>query len=336
MSRQIILSIVGEQTIPLVQFIKALSATNEYWFVETKRIRDLQCVPNIMKACDLSENQVRRTLVQPDALTFIPLKDWVVTEQDTLYLNLTSATKPMMLSIFRYYQSFPTSRHYYIPIESAKALPVEGHWPDIELPLLSLVTYLLALGFTYTYAEPDMYLQKKAVNVFSKVSRKGNAGLVPVIQKAKKEYYTGNDKKWLSGEWWEDYLYYILKSGLNLQDNQIAQGVRLEYCLSQSTTDSDNELDIAFVYQNRLYVIEGKVYNGIARGDKITNPIYKLGTIIKALGLRASGIVCLCANITASKDQIQRLDYLKRISGVKTFLTLKDFKEGIDFKKVIN
>lgn len=307
----------------------------KYWFVETKRTRDLQCVSNIIKACGLKENAVKTTFVEPEALTFHPPDDWLLPPDTTFYLNLTAATKPMMLSVYRYYGSLPNARCYYIPIGGAEALPVQGQWPAIGLPQLNFKDYLLALGFTFTYNIPNESLQQKAGSLFTEVIRLGNAGKVYAIQNAKAEHYKKPDKKWLCGEWWEDYLYATIKKDLNLSSYQIAQGVQLEHCLSKSITDSDNELDVVFVYQNRLFAVEGKVYTGKAGGDKITTPIYKLGTIIKTLGLQANGIICLCANITASQGQLSRIDYLKRISGVKIFLTLKEFKEKYNFINII-
>ncbi len=331
MSHHILLSLVGEQTIPLVQFIKALPPAAEYWFVETRRTQDLQCVKNIVKACGLEKRKVKTVAVAPEELSFQPPADWQLPAGSTLYLNLTAATKPMMLSVYPQYEAHPQARGYYISIGAPFAKPVQGDWSSIPLPALTLETYLGALGFAYTYANPNLALQQKAKDLLSEVIRYGAPEKVTAIIKAKEEGYKDSNKKWLSGEWWEDYLYATIKKDLMLGEDCIAQGVRLEHCLSEANTDSDNELDVIFIYQNQLYAVEGKVYSGLAGGDKITAPIYKLGTIIKTMGLQAKGIICLCANIRASKDQLIRIEYLKRISGVVSFLTLSDFKNKVSF-----
>lgn len=321
-----ILSLVGEQTIPLVQFIRALPPAGEYWFVETKRTRELQCVANIAKACGIETSKIKTVLVAPEALSFSPPDSWNLAGDATLYLNLTSGTKPMMLSVFRHYEGMAQARSYYISIGATTANPVQGGFPEIPLPQLDLETYLQALGFNHTSIKPDVAYQQKATALFAEVIRKGSPEAVGLIAKAQQQGTRWEEKKWYAGEWWEDYLYAAIKEDLQLPDNAIAQSVKLEHCLSKSKTDSDNELDVLFVYQNRLYAVEGKVYAGTPTGAKITTPIYKLGTILKSMGLQASGIVCLCNNITASKDQLTRMDYLKQISGVKALLTLGEFR----------
>lgn len=335
MSQTIILSLVGEQTIPLVQFIRALPPAGEYWFVETKRTRELQCVANIAKACGIETSKIKTVLVAPEALNFTPRADWNLAGDATLYLNLTSGTKSMMLSVFRHYEGMAQARSYYISIGATTANPVQGGFPKIPLPTLDLKTYLQGLGFTYSFLRPDVHLQQEAKRLLQEVVQKGSPEAISLIAKAQQSGTKWEAKKWYAGEWWEDYLYAAIKQDLQLPDNAIAQSVKLEHCLSQSRTNSDNELDVLFVYQNRLFAVEGKVYAGTPSGSKLTAPIYKLGTIIKNMGLQASGIVCICSNITASNDQLFRMDYLKRISGVKALLTLRDFKRGSNFKNLI-
>lgn len=335
MSQSILLSLVGEQTIPVVQLIRALPELTEYWFVETARTRELKAVENICLACKLPRKKVRTALVNPEALTFNPPVDWHISEDAALYLNLTSGTKPMMLSVYRAYEALPLAQPYYIPIDGKAALAVSGNGAPVTLAELNLETYLTACGFGYQHLTPDVRLQQKATALFAEILEKGSSAQVAKIQKAKAPDYSGTDKKWLCGEWWEDYLYTAIKKSLALADGQIAQGVQLEHCLSGAKTEADSELDVVFVYQNRLYVVEGKVYDQPATGKKVTDPIYKLGTLLKNMGLQATGIVAFCANITPVADQQVRIDYLKKLSGVKGFLTLKDFRKGDSVYKSI-
>jgi len=73
-------------------------------------------------------------------------------------------------------------------------------------------------------------------------------GFIPLEPRKLNKYET----KYLSGDWFEEYIYYRIKSELSLDDTEIGTGYNL---IKQGTP---NEIDVLFVYHHKLYIIECK------------------------------------------------------------------------------
>jgi hypothetical protein len=84
---------------------------------------------------------------------------------------------------------------------------------------------------------------------------------------------TSNEVKFLTGEWFEQYVYYGVKSSFELDDDKIMTGVTLnkevldrgKKIVEDLLTVDDvqpispnNELDVIFMYNGRIYILECK------------------------------------------------------------------------------
>lgn len=76
------------------------------------------------------------------------------------------------------------------------------------------------------------------------------------------------ENQYLTGGWFEEYVYYLVKEGINPTDIEL--GVKL--------TPTNNDLDVVFTKGNKLFVIECKT--GIDREKMLTDIAYK-STAIK-------------------------------------------------------
>lgn len=66
--------------------------------------------------------------------------------------------------------------------------------------------------------------------------------------------------RYLTGDWFEEYIYYKVKEELSLSDSEIGKGYKL-------TKDIvPNEIDVLFIYEHKLYIIECKTsfYHSVA------------------------------------------------------------------------
>lgn len=94
---------------------------------------------------------------------------------------------------------------------------------------------------------------------------------------------TSRETKYLTGEWFEEFIYPRVKSLLHKKDEEIGMGVQL---VKQATP---NEYDIIFTHNNSLYVIECKTDISDNEEGKInylfTNTLYKAATLKKEFGL---------------------------------------------------
>ncbi|HRH92576.1 MAG TPA: DUF1887 family CARF protein [Agitococcus sp.] len=96
--------------------------------------------------------------------------------------------------------------------------------------------------------------------------------------------------RWCAGLWLEDFVYQqldILKKLPELQIQDLAESVEVIYAnKARSQSEKvDNEIDVIFLADNRLYVIEckTKVYSG-KTSNNASEAIYKLATLKRELG----------------------------------------------------
>lgn len=92
-----------------------------------------------------------------------------------------------------------------------------------------------------------------------------------------------DETKYITGEWFEEYVYPIIKETLQKSDAEIAIGLQLV------KGDAPNEYDIMFTHNNSFYVIECKTDVADNEEGKInylfTNTLYKAATLKKEFGL---------------------------------------------------
>lgn len=106
--------------------------------------------------------------------------------------------------------------------------------------------------------------------------------------------------EYLTGGWFEEYVYYLVKKQIKPQD--IAIGVRI----SRSGVRHDNELDVVFMKGNKLFVIECKT--GVQTERLFNEIVYKVCAISEAL----LGMSCYPYIFSLKRDDT---DVLKRIAS---------------------
>ncbi len=133
---------------------------------------------------------------------------------------------------------------------------------------------------------------------------------------------------YLTGGWFEEFIYFYFKEQLSLNNYDIELGVHLK----KSETVLDNDLDVVFTYNNILYVIECKT--AMALNEKVSTSLFN-ETIYKASALRAKfGLTVKNMLITLSNMTHPNIDYNERASAMN--IMLYDRKYFIDMSKLNN
>ncbi len=114
-----------------------------------------------------------------------------------------------------------------------------------------------------------------------------------------KGFLNQSELEYLTGGWFEEYVYYLVKKYLKPQD--IAIGVKI----SRAGVRHDNELDVVFTKGNKLFVIECKT--GVQTERLFNEIVYKLCAISEAL----LGMSCYSYIFSLKWDDT---DVLKRIA----------------------
>ena len=113
-------------------------------------------------------------------------------------------------------------------------------------------------------------------------------------------YLSHSELEYLTGGWFEEYVYYMVKKHVQPQD--IAIGIRI----STQGVRHNNELDVVFAKGNKLFVIECKT--GVQTERLFNEIVYKLCAIKEAL----LGMSCHSYIFSLKRDDS---DVLKKISA---------------------
>lgn len=110
---------------------------------------------------------------------------------------------------------------------------------------------------------------------------------------------------YLTGGWFEEYVYYLIKT--ILQPDDIAIGVRIDGC---TDIRHDNELDVCFIKNNQLFVIECK--SGINSESMFNEIVYKVCALKEVL----LGLECNSYIFSLKKDPSGDLKKIAKYMGI--------------------
>lgn len=153
------------------------------------------------------------------------------------------------------------------------------------------------------------YLSKFLKNLQFEPAEKG------VLQHAELDFLTGG--------WFEEYVYYLFKSVL--QPDDIAIGVRIDGC---TEIRHNNELDVCFIKNNQLYVIECK--SGIGSESMFNEIVYKVSSLKEVL----LGLDCNSYIFSLKRDPTGDLKKIAKYMGV-TFCDFDVLTKEDKLKKLL-
>lgn len=286
-----IVSILSDHLLPNFLFIKEMEGQySDLLFVSTPQMEMQKKAMHLEVALGRKEGSVRRIVVAND--NYKEILDALRAEQLSgsveYVVNITGGTKTMSLAVHEYFCQFNAS-FIYVPIGKNSYYDFstdQTHSLDYRV---SLNEYFTLYGLAYDYDNGlicgvqrpfELFNQQKNRNFYlSEELRCPHKALRPEL------------RRYLGGEWFEEYVYLRIKRDFKLRDEDIAKSVKI---CRLSSTSNDNELDVVFVRDNALYVIECKVsMTGYGKESKavVDEYLYKLAAISKDFGLRVNSYI---------------------------------------------
>lgn len=328
---RVIISLLSDQPIPNVLFIREMAKPGDrHYFLSTERMEKLGMSENIAAATGLAQEQY--SVIEIDAndpgliLNVLDNHDWPSAAINIV--NITGGTKMMSQMAYIHFSERQNTEIYYWPIGAAAIQMLHPYIKQVPVKYpnsLDLKTYLKAHGFDSSAQTRLTYPFTKADKLFRATINSGSAGNVPEIRDAKHEHYVGADKNYLIGGWFEEWLYAFLKRELQLGENAIAFNLKIKSRHSLRNSDSDNEVDVAFVYNNRLYLWECKVFNSTyIAGKKIAEVVYKISSLTHLLGLHAASLVVIFTPFGYDANRKTFLNDITRLMRVKKVCSMED------------
>lgn len=311
--KSLLVTLLSDQTIPNVQFIKYMQDKLEkehkkfdYLFVSTDAMEKKGVGQWICKVCNISNLQT--VVVEHNSLLDIEeqLKSFNP-NYDTYYVNVTGGTKIMSMGVSDFFKQKANARIYYIDGQKCWLnFPEKERFSDDLANNISLKEYIESYGFEmgesslsgiefeYTQKFIDYFLkltssEKQIIENIRKEYRDKKLnietieGLGDFLKKI--EYPTKDSKltkaqtKYLTGDWFEEYVYFRLKEENIIDEGNLKTGIHLK------KNGVGNEFDVIFLKKGTLYTIECKtsILNGTS--TFVNETIYKSTALQKQLGL---------------------------------------------------
>lgn len=330
MSR-VLVSIISKHTLPNLLLIKEMKGNfDELAFITTPEVERMNTDVYMTKALKVNEADIATLKVDGNDYhkTMEDLnRDWEVRQGDKYIVNITGGTKIMSLAVHDFFSQFD-SEFYYVPISQNKYNNiVTGEWTPITYRA-SLKEYLTLYGLSFSSEDHLMRDASYTYNLFQRVKNK-KFKLTWEMYNAQ-EQESPEDKRYYGGTWFEEYTYLRLKKQYNLDDSMIARGVKISH--SPNSVYNDNELDVAFMFNNELYVVECKVtmfgYGSDAR-ETIDKYLYKLAAISKDFGLNVNTFLFTLHDMNKFPEQARdNISKRCRILGIKGIISSKELTEA--------
>lgn len=337
-----IISILSDQLIPNVLFIKQMAGNGDkHVFLSTEEMEKKHKSRILANTLGLRKDNYDLVVIDqnnPQKISAVLEKKFPGNSCGEFVVNITGGTKMMSQMTYLHFRQFEHSQIFYWPIDEhylEQLHPVFQRYQFKKNIRLDLKAYFAVYGYSFIEADKLSYSFERANKLMNKVIHKGDSALVSEIAAASAEDYRKEDKQYLTGGWFEEWLYYRLKNELHLSDDEIGLNLKLKNEASVRTFESDNEIDVAFIYKNTLYIVECKVYSAKQiSGKRITDVIYKISSIRQSLGLKATAMVFILSPFGKSKGRLSTIQDMMRMANVKSIFSLEEISNKYVFNEI--
>lgn len=316
-----LVSLVSKQTLPNLLFILQAKDIDKYLFIGTTATE--QELSRTIVAAQIPNNQVAKLIVDPYNIDDIheKLDDFKFSKKEKFEINLTGGTKMMALGLYQFFIQ-KKSKLFYLPVGTND---IQQIFPKLKRPKplkvkVTIEEYFTAMGVKLKSGKgnilqmpPDYTLQffiaytqlfqRRHFRIFEqlrehdfkrypKLKCEKIIGLQPLLNtinwQKNNKLLTKQEVHYLTGGWFEEYIYHQFKVGLDLSDDAIQCNVGIE------TMGGQNEFDVVLIYKNKLHVIECKT--GLKRLRLFNQAVYKLASLDELLGIHTASYIISLSN----------------------------------------
>lgn len=312
----ILITLISDQSIPNLLFIRSWPEFERYIFITTEQMERKGRCDDLIRVAKLPDAKVQKIKVLPESLNDVQarLEALQLPQSHRYIVHLTGGNKIMALGAYQFFLT-RNSEMYYAPIGVNGYEKVFPRTDEQLVPFresVSLLDYRQIYDVQVESCQSDISRPAAlAEQLFHRswplqplfktlISNKANfedqnskplpslpirqvPGLLSWLndigfQASPDGVLRPDELQWLTGGWFEEFVFHTLKSQLKLPTQAIGLNVKVRQ------KGSPNEFDIMFIHNNDLYVIECK-----SRLTKVMfdQTAYKLAAIKKDLGLQA-------------------------------------------------
>ncbi len=335
-----IISLVSDQPMPNLLFIRQMPEADRYVFLTTERMEAEGKTDNLVRVCGIPAEKVDYIYTDHEHLPEI-LAAWKELEDepdDEYHINLTGGTKMMALGTYATFtQSLPQDRVnvYYLPLNAGV---IHQTYPVMrEIPLkadVEIEEYLDAHGVKLISHEPWRPWEKEARQVFRHVSRQHtNYRIQNLLLESRTnredlgiESLSAEERSFYSGKWLEVWLASQVRDLLGVPQHRIIVGAQINK--SGADVHMANEYDLLFIRDNRLYLGECKYFS--SRREKkmrdISKELFKMGGANNLTGLNARPFLAIFGGFSSLATPLEEQCRILRLRPPALMNTLVDEK----------
>jgi hypothetical protein len=331
MNSCLLVSLISDQTIPNIQLINEYgSIATHYLFITTQGMEKKGVRDWIITSCKLKQEQILEPIFV-DQFSFddieYKLDNFQFEKYEKIIVNLTGGTKVMTLAAFDFFKDLGAEIYYLTGSDNVLIKLAPGRKKKVETlkTQVNLEQFFQGYGFeiketttsSISVAYTNSFFKKFTsgmVHSFNPVlgslrEKRGSritdlnsiSGLNDFLTKIEfplnvKGELSKYEIKYLTGEWFEEYISNKLVEELKLSSDQIKTGIVISK-KNKVGAIIPNELDVVFVWKNKIYLIEGKTsvfYDSLLPDGStksvsiIGETLYKSDSLKQGLGLFAN------------------------------------------------
>ncbi|MBF0103342.1 MAG: DUF1887 family protein [Desulfobacterales bacterium] len=336
---KVLVSLVSDQTIPNILLIRELGDINKYIFITTEKMEKNHVTDSIISASGIAKGVYSKINVLEDSSSDIEhkLRQIEFDDDDEFFVNLTCGTKIMSIAVYNFFV-IKSCEIYYISIgkNSYQKLFPEKKKRDFDIQYrLGVREYLTSYGISIenpnktnilvkTEQETDQFfecylkLSYESHGLLNQLRPYRNKKQIAITEidglqqfldeihfKSNKPDILNRDEiQYLTGSWFEEYIYNRIKDCLGLNTDHIALNINIQ------RRKVKNELDVVFTIGNELHVVECKTSIFNSENDhNITNEsIYKLAALKKDFGLTVKSYIFTLSPRGEEKQFVRQTD----------------------------
>lgn len=332
---QILVSLMGEQTIPNILFIKemqSLKKIDSYIFISTQQMEKSGILSRILESAHIERCKCTEILVNEYSLDDFEKKldDYPFADEDRFTVNVTGGTKLMAIGAYRYF-SHKDSEIFYVQIRGNTYRKIHPEVRRRESDLsyrINLIDYLSAHGISISRPHKRPIISRKqAEHILLRMMNNDYSSILHFLRTKRKSRSVPIDsaiRKFLddmgfndlcltltkeyinlfTGGWFEEFVYHILKDELSLDDDHIILSADLNI---------KNEIDVLFVHNNAICLVECKTGLKDGKRSLLSDTVYKVNAISRKLGLRVKPVLFTIDPLIRDKRNEIKDDYRERM-----------------------
>jgi hypothetical protein len=310
---RIIVNLVSEQTTPNFLFVKEMKQSGDaLLFISSEKFEErIDWIVNALEDTNCTIDRIVLPKgVEEKWLQMIAIIKEKLSKEHQYIVNLTCGTKYMISAVPKAFDGF-NAEFFYIPFPKNIILKINDETSiDIKYrmsvkeyfdsnntsipktkPLSQEKEYTSQIFKKFVDGELDFNVIEKIrigyrgrrINVKDVETREDtdkkpqinnlSEFLVDISFPFKDNLLEKNDTVYLTGGWFEEYVYSLITNEIKPQD--ILLGVELP--IAQNRNVNNRDLDVVFTYENKLFVIECKT--GIDKESILSETVYKAAAL---------------------------------------------------------